>query len=286
LFFKQDKIDPGISLDVAKENANTIVSAFNHISCDAFSPGSKDFAAGLDFLKTLSQNSNFDYISCNIKDRSKNLIFKSHKIIDKNGFKIGVIGASSIFQSEEILFDEPFSAINNIVEKIREKCDFIILLFSASDSDYKKINSSDLDVDFAVRTSTRRKTSDGGKNTFPIYSTGDRGKVLYQFDFKFSNINEPLIDMGYFNKVIKLDTKRMKGLAPEADPSLKERYSKNIIAYNNIINNAVNSLQIKQIMLDKTIQDNPHVLKIVDEGKIKTRNLGGPLEDPHRWHNH
>ena len=41
-----------------------------------------------------------------------------------------------------------------------------------------------------------------------------------------------------------------------------------------------------EIMLDKTIQDNPHVLKIVDEGKIKTRNLGGPLEDPHRWHNH
>ena len=31
LFFKQDKIDPGISSDVAKENARTIVSAFNHI---------------------------------------------------------------------------------------------------------------------------------------------------------------------------------------------------------------------------------------------------------------
>ena len=44
-------------LDIAKENAYTIVEAFNHISCDAFSPGVKDFAAGLDFLNILSSKS-------------------------------------------------------------------------------------------------------------------------------------------------------------------------------------------------------------------------------------
>ena len=262
------------------------MSAFNYISCDAFSPGSKDFAAGLNYLKELYQKSNFDYISCNIKDPNSNLIFKPYKIIDKEGFKIGVIGASSVFESEEVLFDEPFSAINNVVSEIRGKCDFIVLLFSASDSDYKKISSSNLDIDFAVRASTRRKSSDGGKNAYPIYSTGDRGKVLYQFDFKYSDINESLVDMNYFNKIIKLDTKRMNKIGPDGDLNLKDRYNKNIIAYNNVINNAVNSLQVKQITLDKTIQDNPSVLKIVDEGKIKTRNLGGPIEDPHRWHNH
>ena len=40
LFFKKNSIDPGVSLDVAKENARTIVKSFNYISCDAFSPGS------------------------------------------------------------------------------------------------------------------------------------------------------------------------------------------------------------------------------------------------------
>ena len=111
LFFKQDKIDPGVSLDVAKENANTIVSAFNYISCDGFSPGSKDFAAGVDYLKKLSRDSNFDFISCNIKNKESQLLFKPYKIIDQDGFKIGVIGASSVFESEGVIVEEPFSSI-------------------------------------------------------------------------------------------------------------------------------------------------------------------------------
>ena len=75
-------------------------------------------------------------------------------------------------------------------------------------------------------------------------------------------------------------------MSPEADKTLIDNYTKNIEKYNNVINSATNTLQVKQITLDKNIQDNPYVLKIVDEGKIKTRNMGGPIEDPHRWHNH
>ena len=53
LFFKKEIIDPGISLDVSKENALTILESFNHIGCDAFSPGVKDFSGGINFLREL-----------------------------------------------------------------------------------------------------------------------------------------------------------------------------------------------------------------------------------------
>ena len=43
LFFKQNAIDPGVSLDVAKETAFTILESFNLIGCDGFSPGQKDY---------------------------------------------------------------------------------------------------------------------------------------------------------------------------------------------------------------------------------------------------
>ena len=76
LFFKQKSIDPGISLDSAIENTSTIIEAFNHIGCDAFSPGVLDFAAGVDFLNKLSKKSKFDFISCNIKDSNSNFLFK------------------------------------------------------------------------------------------------------------------------------------------------------------------------------------------------------------------
>ena len=286
LFFKLEKIDPGVSMDVAKENAMTIVKSFNYISCDAFSPGPKDFSAGLEFAKKLQQESNFDFISCNIADVNSNLIFKPYKIVEKENFKIGVIGASSTFVSDDIYVLDPFESIKNSIIDLKSKTDFIILLFSSSDQDYKKISKSDLDVDFVVRSNTRRKSRDGGNNVFPIYSTGDRGKVLYQFDFKSTNKVDPIVDLPYYNKLINLEKKRIQNMSSNADVSLIDSYNNNIEKYNNIINQAKNTIQVKQITLDKTIQDNPYVLKIVDEGKIKTRNLGGPMEDPHRWHNH
>ena len=38
---------------IAKINAETIVSSFNKIGCDAFNVGEKDFALGLDYLHEL-----------------------------------------------------------------------------------------------------------------------------------------------------------------------------------------------------------------------------------------
>ena len=75
--------------------------------------------------------------------------------------------------------------MNNIISEIKEECDCIILLFNTSDSDYRKINQSNLNVDLIIRGNTRRKSADGGSGKVPIYSTGDRGKVLYQFDLKY-----------------------------------------------------------------------------------------------------
>ena len=87
--------------------------------------------------------------------------------------------------------------------------------------------------------------------------------------------------------MIRLDNKRMNDIIAstgENETSLK--YRENIQRYNQIINNVENSLQYKKIELNKTIADNPYVLKIVDDGNAKIKAMGGPLLDPHRFHNH
>ena len=290
LFFKQDKVDPGISLDVAKENAYTIVRSFNHITCDAFSPGVKDFAAGLEFLKKLRVDSNFDYISCNIKDKNKELLFEPYKIIQSGSFSVGVIGASSVFESKGVYVENPFDAIKNISETLNSKCDFVVLLFSCSDLDYKKLSTSSasLGVDFIIRGNTRRKSSDGGKGTVPIYSTGDRGKIIYQFDLKSKDEVSPLIDIAFYEKSITTDKKRMSRLSdtPENSDRISD-YRKNIELSNLIVERAQNTLQFKMITLNKMVSDDPYVLKIVDAGKAKILDIGGPsFLDPHHGHNH
>mgnify|MGYP006117020729 CR=1 FL=1 len=277
-------------MEVSKENAKTIVNAFNHITCDAFSPGVKDFAAGLDFFKQLREDSNFDYVSCNIKDTNKELLLQPYKIISHEGFSIGVIGASSSFQNNQLYIENPFAAIQNTVKSLEGKCDFIVLLFSCSDSDYIKLNtlSDNLGVDFIVRGNTRRKSTDGGKGRSPIYSTGDRGKVVYQFDLKYKDKDSPLIDIAFYEKSIQGNQKRINKMI--SNPGSEDKiltYEQNIQLSNSIIEKAQNTLQFKSVTLNKMIDDNPYVLKIVDAGKNKIIDMGGPsILDPHYGHKH
>jgi 2',3'-cyclic-nucleotide 2'-phosphodiesterase (5'-nucleotidase family) len=290
LFFKQENIDPGIPLDVSKENARTIVNSFNHITCDAFSPGAKDFGAGLDFFNKLREESNFEYISCNIQKVDKELLLQPYKIIQSEDFSIGVIGASSFFQEKGIYVEDPFTAIRNTAKDLEIRCDFIVLLFSSSDADYTKLNtvSDNLGVDFIVRGNTRRKSTDGGKGAVPIYSTGDRGKILYQFDLKCKDKVSPLIDIALYEKSIKTDQKRINRLGDTSESADKIlSYKQNIQLSNSAIEKAQNTLQFKSITLSKLIADNPYVLKIVDAGKSKVIDMGGPsILDPHHGHKH
>ena len=57
LFYKKDIIDPGITLETAKINAEVIAKSYAVIGCNAFSPGSHDFAAGLENLLWLEDKS-------------------------------------------------------------------------------------------------------------------------------------------------------------------------------------------------------------------------------------
>ena len=57
---KKNVIDPGVTLDVAKVNAEIIIDSFNEMGCDAFSLGSKDFSGGLDFVLSQYKKSGFN----------------------------------------------------------------------------------------------------------------------------------------------------------------------------------------------------------------------------------
>ena len=57
LFFKKNQLSD-IDRDDLKINARIIRDAYNTIGCNAFNPGEKDFAAGLDYLLELKKESN------------------------------------------------------------------------------------------------------------------------------------------------------------------------------------------------------------------------------------
>jgi len=166
LLFWDDYVDPGIALDIAKVDANVIIDSYNIVGCDAFAPGSKDFAAGKNFLLELEKKSNFDFISCNIVHNSNNkLLFKPYKIINNNNKRIVIIGLASKFESKIIIEDpgessfkdgemvdlknikiinQELESLNKIPAKYSEEINFIDPILALKNNINEVKNKSDL----------------------------------------------------------------------------------------------------------------------------------------------
>ena len=305
LFFKKDKISPGVTMETSKETAKIIVESFNKIGCDAFSPSSHDFAGGFDFLKELEKASKFPFISANIFDKYGNKIFEPYIIVEKQGKKIGFIGLTSDFVNEDIKVKDPFKILNDLSNELSDKTDMIILLFNASEKDLNILKSKKYPIDLAIRSRSNLPpaiSKDGGNYDIPIYSLGMRGKYLFNFDIKIGNKEDDFIDLILIqskldrtNKLLEnyIDSEESIDLNVEFKdvPKILENINKNMEKkekMENILTNKINYFSFTKIALDKNIDDDITILSIIDSGKEKINNLYGPLPSntEHEGHNH
>ena len=283
LFFKKEIIEPGIPYEKAISNASIILKSFNQIGCDAFSPGGKDFAAGKEFLLNMYSNAEFPFISCNIYNLKNELLFKPYIIKETRSkdLKIAFIGASSIFESEGIIVKDPIESLNYIINEVASFSDIIVLLFSSNDNDIKLLQTQDYDaLTMVIRSHSKKKSINGGPKT-PVYSLGDRGKVLYKFDLIYNDISMPLVDVNWCEHEIKqtnINLDKMKQGNMVADlhvlyknnpETLKrvKKYEQRIENANQALENKVNTLVAEKIELDKTIIDKIDILQIIDKYK-------------------
>ncbi|MDG4476477.1 UshA-like (seleno)protein [Desulfobacterales bacterium RS19-109] len=92
LLFKEEKIPPDQQQQLTT-TAQGIVSAYNRMSFAAVGVARQDLAAGLAFLLSLQQKSDFPWLSANLVSRSQaKPYFKPHLVLRKGGIRIGVIG--------------------------------------------------------------------------------------------------------------------------------------------------------------------------------------------------
>ncbi len=307
LYFKKENLDPGITLDAAKMNADIITKSFNAMGCDGFSPGSKDFAAGLDFLMEQYENADFKFISSNIAGLDNKLLFDPYIIIKRKNFKIGVVGLSSSFDSKEVIVLDPISTLGSVIGEIENKVDLVILLFNATQQDLTKLYKKNYNIDMILSSKGRTRSSDGGSK-IPTYIAGDRGKILYKFKFNLVDNELPIVDLAWCENTVNRVTDRLDKMKQgDVNANLYTLYKDDkktlnrIISYetqldkaNQLLVNAINTLEFEKIELGKSVFDRLDILKIVDEGKLKIENTLGPIPDdkgrlpdhPHHGHNH
>ena len=295
LFFKKNTIDPGVTTETARVNADVILKSFNKMGCDAFSPGSKDFSSGLDFLMKLYNKADFPFISCNLSKKGGGLLFDSHIIKRINKTNIGIIGATSFFENEVdgVIVLDPINSVDSIISQIESKVDIIILLVNGSDQDIQKFYDRNYPIDLIVRSRSKTRSSDGGSK-IPTYVCGDRGKYVYQFDMTLVGSEYPFVDIAWCNNTLdRMQSRLDKMKKNDVNVDLKylyrddkttldriKNYEYQIELANQRLENAINTIAVKKIELGKTIFDRPDILKIVDKGKLEIKELIGPELPP------
>lgn len=155
--------------------------------------GNHEFDWGSSFVKTNSQLAEFPYLGINIYDRSTNKrvdYCDASTIVNKNGAKIGIIGAigdcySSISASKvtDIYFkvgDELTNLVKNEAIRLRndEHCDFIIYSLHEDDENYNIELSNYVDLVLEGHTHQNYVKTDS-KGIYHIQSAGYNKTINY-----------------------------------------------------------------------------------------------------------
>ena len=286
LFFKSESLEDGIPREVALINADIILDSFNEIGCTAFSPGSKDFAAGKDFILSSAKTASFPFISCNIFDSDRKLLFDPYVINNQNGIRVAFIGLTSIFESDGLVVEDPITSLKGILNEIIPISDIRVLLFSSNDLDMKQLKASNPELTMIIRSRNKQRSSDGG-DEIPTYTLGDKGKILYKFDIEISDTSLEFVDIAWCDRTIKDSNTRLDKMKKgdmlvdlrqlfKENPSALKRvllYESRIEKANQRLENAINKILIDKIELGRDVNGDVSVLQIVDRGKLKIKEI-------------
>ena len=185
---------------------------------------------------------------------------------------------------------DPIETLGNLVYTVKEQSDLVFLLFNASEQDLKRLYNRNFPIDFILRSKSRTRSSDGGTK-IPTYTAGDRGKLVYKFNFEYLDKNLSFVDIAWCNEtIIRMEERLNKMKQGNPDNDLYEMYKNDQATLNRIENyqselerasklyvNAVNKIVFSKIELGKSISGRTDILKIVDKGKLKIKDLIGPV---------
>ena len=239
----------------------------NQLGFASMTLGNHEFDWNSSYVRTNSGLANFPYLGINIFDRStdKRVDYcDASTIINKNGAKIGIIGAigdcySSISASmvTDIYFkvgDELTSLVKNEAIRLRneEKCDFIIYSLHEDDENYNIELSNYVDLVLEGHTHQNYVKTDS-KGIYHIQSAG-YNKTINYINIDIDTTNDTFV----INRTKPIYTNDYKSYANDADAEyLFTKYadmingSQEVMGYNS---RNRNSTFLRQLVADLYLQ--------------------------------
>ena len=290
LFFSKPWLEEK-ALAGAKIRASTLVEGFNRIGTDAITIGENDLAAGLPFLKALADSARFPFLSATLVDSDDNLIFAPYSVVEKRGFRVGLVGASSEiaggdgYRSKELL-----PSLKEAVEEVHSRADMVILLFHGTNRDKQAILESGLPIHLILQSHVRRFNPDFGPGPILTSALGSQGKYLNVITMTICSPGQPLVDLTAHRRsltFVERSLKRLRRNQPKDTPleelyagkprilerikDFRERESRT----REIIAAAVNTIESKRVALDRSVRDDQDILALVNAAKRAIEEITG-----------
>ncbi len=290
LFFSKPRLEEKV-LTWEKIRARTTVEGFNRIGTDAITIGEDDLTAGLPFLKALADSARFPFLSATLVDPDDNLIFAPYSVVEKRGFRIGLVGVSSeIAAGDGYHSRELLPSLKEAVEEVYSRADIVILLFHGTDQDKQAILASGLPIDLILQSHVKRYDPDFGQGLIPVMALGTLGKYLNVITATVHSPDQPLVDLTVHRRTLTFvenSLQRLRRNQPKDTPleelyadqprilerikDLRERESMT----REIIVAAVNTIESERVALDRSVRDDQDILALVNAAKRAIEEITG-----------
>ena len=285
--------------------AQSILDGYSRIGCDLINIGHYELLGGLSFLNTMSEKYKIPFISANLRSiETDDLLFDPYKIINKNGFNIGVIGVTDKLPDtcKTIIADDFIDIGKKYISELKQKVDIVVILVNAERAKQEELVDHFAEADFIATSGstnlTRPKNSQKEGGPY-LYSLGKQGKYLSVLDIELNDVSEPIFDVSSHQTNIKSIVKRLDRLQKK-DPKkdirdiyadqknvlkLIDQYEDDLRELKVLFDSAVNRVSYQTLALNKKIQDNEEILSFVN-ASLSTCNSLNPKSTNKKAHDH
>ena len=302
LFFSKNEPD-NLDLAQSKLRAYTLIEGYNNIGCEAMNIGSKDLAAGVEFLLSLKNKAKFPFISSNLVDENDSLLFNSHVIVESGGFSFGVTGVTTLKKTtKNIKIKDVISSVNTILNKIDKSTDFNIVLFNGSYKEAMAYRSKFVNADYMFLSGDYQNPigkQQNHKDGPRIYRLGQQGKSLGIVNLNIYDSNISLVDITELKRrqsFFKIQLNRLN--EKDLSKTLEQLYSndkaqlgrirriKEAQSQNNIqLIGVKNTSHFDFPPMNKDVKDDSKMLKLVSSTLDACKSLAENFKKENVWSN-
>lgn len=172
----------GIDRDSSESRAKLMLELSHDVGVDVLAVGPTDISTlGIEPLQSYTQ---FPIISASYQDQHGELLFPPIAVIEKQGFRLGVIGLGTYISDptyrDSIRYVPPQKAIQDSIALLPDDLDLIVTLGSIDDEEAYLLAQEDLGVAamFTTRGASLEEAKNDARSRTLIVETPERGRYV------------------------------------------------------------------------------------------------------------